>query len=134
MSEPRSWWLPITVGVGAAAAMTAFQIMMRAEKEISERPNIAENAEEPKPLVPVETGKERSPSKDVKTGPSFDELMDKAGITQFDEPVASAVVRDIVNADADPVLDESYCEVSPKPYLIEKVDNAWRPWGWFFNP
>lgn len=120
MSEPRSWWLPITVGVGAAAAMTAFQIMMRAEKEISERPNIAET---------VETGKERSPSKDVKPGPSFDELMDKAGITQFDEPVASAVVRDIVNADADPVLDESYCEVSP-----EKVDNAWRPWGWFFNP
>ena len=115
MSESRSWWLPITVGVGAAAAVTAFQIMARAE-----------NAEEPKPLVPVETGKERLPSKDVKPGPSFDELMDKAGVTQLDEPVASAVVRDVVNADADPVLDESYCEVSPKPSPIEKVDDAWR--------
>ena len=135
MSDSRSWWLPITVGVGAAAAVTAFQIMTRSQMDTSERHGIAEDAEEPKPLVPVETSQEQSPSKDVKPGPSFEELMDKAGITQFDEPVASAVVRDIINADTDPVLDESYCEVSsPKPSPIEKVDSAWRSWGWFFNP
>ena len=134
MSDSGRWWLPLTVGVGAAAAVTAFQMITRSERDTSERHDIAEDTEDPRPFVPVEAGKEQSPSKDVKPGPSFDELMDKAGTTQIDEPVGSAVVRDIINADADPVLGESYCEVSPKPSPIEKVDNAWRSWGWFFNP
>ena len=123
MADSGKWWLPLTVGVGAVAAVTAFQIITRSE-ETSDSHDIVENAKEPDPLDPAE---------DVKPTPTCEESLDNAGITQFDEPVASAVVQEAINANTDPGLEESYCEVSPKAKPSEKVDNAWRSWGWFFN-
>lgn len=111
MSESGKWLLPLTIGVGAATVVAAIQIMMRSEREVVEEDELA-----------AESSKDDSPSEDV---------MDKAGITQLDEPEASSAVRNIVNADTSPMLNESYCEVSPKPSPIEKVDSAW---GWFSNP
>ena len=111
MSESGKWLLPLTIGVGAATVMAAIQIMTRSEREVVEEDELA-----------AEPSKDDSPLED---------LMDKAGITQLDEPEASSAVRDIVNADTSTMLDESYCEVSPKQSSIEKVDSAW---GWFSNP
>ena len=114
--------------------MTAFQMMARSEREITEECDVAEKMEGAELPLPAELREAQSPTEDRQAAPTLEQMMDKAGVTQFDEPVAAAVVRDIVNADADAALDESYCEVSPKPSPIEKVDNAWRSWGWFFNP
>jgi len=111
MSESGKWLLPLTIGVGAATVVAAIQIMTRSEREVVEEDELV-----------AEPSKDDSPSEDV---------MDKAGITQLDEPEASPAVRDIVNADTSTMLNESFCEVSPKQSPIEKVDSAW---GWFSNP
>lgn len=124
MSESGKWLLPLTIGVGAATVMAAIQIITRSEREVVEEGELAEKIEGGSSLV-ADPHKDDSPLED---------LMDKAGNTQLDEPEASSVVRDIVNADTSSMLNESYCQVSPKQSPIEKVDSAWRPWGWFSNP
>jgi len=121
MSESGKWLLPLTIGVGAATVVAAIQIMTRSEREVVEEGELTEKVEGVSSLA----------ADPVKDDSPLEDLMDKAGITQLDEPDASSAFRDIVNADTSTILNESYCEVSPKQSPIEKVDSAW---GWFSNP
>ena len=122
MTDSGRWWLPLTIGVGAAAALTAFQIITRPD-DTSESCDVMEN------------DIEQSPSSGVMRSPVCDKSMDNAETTQLDEPVASTVSRDVTNTD--PVLEESFCQVSPKSTpddkADDKADDGGRSWRWFYN-
>ena len=72
---------------------------------------------------PAETEKEQSPT--------FEESSGNAETTQLDEPETSAEVRNVINTD--PVLEESFCQVSPKSNTVDKADDGGRSWRWLFN-
>lgn len=114
------------MGVGAAAAVTAFQVITWSEREATDERNVAEKTDV-HPIV--KAGKEQIPPNGKKL--AFEELMDKTETAEFDKPVVSAAVRDVGILET--MLEESYCDVPMESRPIEKVDSVWKSWGWFSN-
>ena len=114
------WWLPITLGVGAAAVVTAFQIMTKPiiEPEIIKNENSVQTLSVDEETEPT--------SCDDATDFTFEEITDKSDSSQMDE---SLDVNNTLNAKACTLLDESYCEVSSS----EHIENRWSALRWFIN-
>ena len=133
--------MPLTVSVGAAAAFAAYSIYSRDDNSI---PDLSLN----KPGLQLDVsasniGDEPSdPHISHQHSVSFQQQMDQAGVTQIDEPVASATVRALVDGrdpgvadgNKDASMDEPYCELSliAESGETRNQGGGWG-WGWFYK-
>ena len=137
--------MPLTVSVGAAAAFAAFSIYSHKDDSSSDlplsNPNLHLDASASE--IDDESGdlQTRSPEPIC-----FRQQMDQAGVTQIDEPVASATARALIESpdrddkdhdkdiDKDASVYEPYCELSPITKSEETGKQGWGwGWGWFYK-
>lgn len=133
--------MPLTISVGAAAAFAAYSVYSRDDNSI---PDLSMN--KPGLQLDLSASNIEDESSDSHTrcqhSVSFQQQMDQAGVTQIDEPVASATARALVDGhdqgvadgNKDASVDEPYCELSPIAESGETRNQGggWG-WGWFYK-